>query len=192
MLLLPAFSFAQNKLAMEQYYFVQPKEVNTIIPKINYESPKHWFVEGRYNWEEVQTASFHVGRSFEFKNIKGLDIKPVAGICFGQLNGGSLGTIIEYATDKFFISSEPQYVFAFNDKARRYLYSWSEASYSLTKMLYTGVALQHTKVIAEKGSVEPGLMAGISINNFEIPVYCFQPFNSARNFVVGVNWHWQK
>lgn len=177
---------------MEQYYFVQPKDANTIIPKISYESPKHWFVEGRYNWEEHQTASFHIGRSFEFKKIKGLDVKPVVGVCFGQLNGGSLGTIIEYSTDKFFISSEPQYVFAFKDRERRYLYSWSEASYALTKFFYTGLALQHTKILHEKGSVEPGVIAGISINNFEIPVYCFQPFKDTRNFVVGVNWHWQK
>jgi hypothetical protein len=88
-------AFNQKRLGVEQYYYWQQKTVNTIVPKVYYQSPKNWYGEMRYNYEEVQTASIHFGKKFAFKKIAALEIVPVGGIIFGKLNGGSAGVITE-------------------------------------------------------------------------------------------------
>ena len=185
-------AFGQKAVGMEQYYFWQQKTTGTIIPKVYYESPKKWYTEFRYNWEELQTASLHFGRQINFKNLPELTITPVAGVLFGKLNGGSAGAIIQLEFKKFLFLSEPQYVFAFQQKGQNFLYSWTELSYEINSFSYAGLALQQTKLYEEQNYFEPGIMAGFTLGRFDIPVYCFSPTSSTKNFVLGVNWRWEK
>ena len=166
--------------------------MGTIVPKVFYQSPKKWYSELRYNYEAIQSASVHFGRKIGFKKIPALEIIPVGGIIFGSLNGGSAGAIIEVSINRFCFLSEPQYVFSFGQKEENYFYSWSEVSYELFSSVYAGLALQQTKSFSLPNVFEPGIMAGITIKNFDIPVYCFSPTSSNRNFVLGVNWRWEK
>ena len=177
---------------MEQYYFWQQKTTGTIIPKVYYESPKKWYAEFRYNWEELQTASLHFGRQINLKKIPQLTMTPVAGVLFGKLNGGSAGAIIEFELNRFVLLSEPQYVFSFQEKGQNFLYSWSEFSYEINSFCYVGLALQQTKLYGEKNYFEPGIMAGFTLGRFDIPVYFFNPTSGTKNIVLGVNWRWEK
>jgi hypothetical protein len=189
---LPFLAFGQKEVGMEQYYYWQTKAMGTIVPKVYYQSPRNWYAELRYNYEELETASVHFGKKFNFEKIQSLQVTPVAGIMFGKLNGGSVGAIIEVNLNKFCFSSEPQYVFSFKEKNDNYIYSWSEISYQVFSFLYAGLALQQTKSFAFSSVFEPGIMAGLSIKNFDIPIYCFSPSSADKNFVLGVNWRWEK
>ena len=176
---------------MQQYYYWQQKTTGTIVPKVFYQSPKNWYGEFRYNYEELQTASVHFGKNLAFKNIPALQIIPVGGIIFGQLNGASAGGIVEINIKKFCFSTEPQYVFSFQQKTESYLYSWTELTYEILSFFYAGAALQQTKPFSLPNMLEPGIMAGFSIRNFDIPIYFFNPASSSKNFVLGVNWRWE-
>jgi hypothetical protein len=189
---LPLLAFNQKRLGVEQYYYWQQKTVNTIVPKVYYQSPKNWYGEMRYNYEEVQTASIHFGKKFAFKKIAALEIVPVGGIIFGKLNGGSAGVITEANVNKFCFSTEPQYVFSFQRKEANYFYSWTEISYEIFSFFYAGLALQQTKSFALPNVFEPGIMTGFSIKNFDIPIYFFSPTSPYKNFVLGINWRWEK
>ena len=188
---MPLCSVAQKKVGMEQYYYMQTKSLGTIVPKINYQCAKNWYGELRYNYEELKTASVHFGRKIEIEKLNGLEIVPLAGVCFGHLNGGSLGALAEISFNRLSFFSEPQYVFSFHDKEENYFYSWSEVVYEITPSFYSGLALQHTKMPSQAGFVEPGVVSGVSIGSFDLPFYCFSPFGAERNFVIGVNWKWQ-
>jgi len=177
---------------MEQYYYWQQKTTGTVVPRLYYQSPKKWYTEFRYNYEEAQTGSLHFGKEFGFKKMPQLKITPSAGYIFGKLNGASAGTIIELEGRKLSFSSEPLYVFSFRDKCENYLYSWTELTYQVNSFFYSGFALQQTKVFNERNFFEPGVMAGFSIKNFDIPIYCFNPTSGTKNFVLGVNWRWEK
>jgi len=189
---LPLLVLCQKQVGMEQYYYWQGKTMGTIVPKVFYQSPKNWYGEMRYNYEEIQTASIHFGKKFGFKKIPALEIVPMGGIIFGKLNGGSAGALVEINLTKFCFSSEPQYVFSFGQKQENYFYSWSEVSYEVFPFFYAGIALQQTKSFSLPNVFEPGAMAGFSIKNFDIPLYCFSPTSTYRNFVLGVNWRWEK
>lgn len=190
--LLPLLAICQKQVGMEQYYYWQGKTMGIIVPKVYYQSPKNWYGELRYNYEDVQTVSMHLGKKMGFKKIPALEVTPVFGVVLGKLNGGSAGTVIEVNVDKFCFFSEPQYVCSFQQEADSYIYSWTEVSYEVFSFLYAGIALQQTKPYSLPNVFEPGLMAGISIKNFDIPIYFFSPASSNKNFVLGVNWRWEK
>jgi len=188
----PLLAIGQKQVGMEQYYYWQGKTMGTIVPKVYYQSPKNWYGELRYNYEDVETVSMHFGKKFGFKEMSALEITPVVGIVLGNLNGGSAGSVIEVNLNKFCFFSEPQYVFSFHEQADSYIYSWTEVSYEVFSFLYAGIALQQTKSYSLPNVFEPGVMAGFSIKNFDIPIYCFSPASSNKNFVLGVNWRWEK
>lgn len=189
--ILPLFAIGQKQLSMEQYYYVQPKNFGFVVPKISYEAAGNWYAEARYNYEEMQTGSLHIGKKISFKKLSGLEITPLMGICFGALNGASVGSSIGFSVDRFSFYSEPQYVYSFKDSLASYFYSWSEILYGFSSF-YGGVALQQTKTITQAHFFEPGIVAGFTLRNFDIPLYCFSLFNDKRNFVLGVNWKWKK
>ena len=190
--LLPLLASSQKQVGMEQYYFHEPQSLGLIVPKINYQSPKNWYGELRYNWEELGTASVHVGKAFDFDfSSADITIIPLAGICFGQIQALSAGTIIEANVHRFSFFSEPQYVSSLNDRSTDFFYSWSEVAYQIKPFLYAGFALQQTKVADQPFLWEPGILGGVSIKNFDVPIYLFNPFSPGRNIVFGLNWKWQ-
>ena len=188
----PLLAFSQKQVGMEQYYYWEEKTAGIIVPKFYYQSPKNWYGEMRYNYEALQTASVHFGKKFDFKKIPALQIAPVGGIIFGRLNGGSAGAIVEINLHKFCFSSEPQYVFSFRQEEQNYFYSWTELSYEVFSFFYAGLALQQTKSFSLPNVLEPGIMTGFTIKKFDIPIYCFNPTSAYKNFVLGVNWRWEK
>lgn len=190
--LLPFIVFCQKQVGMEQYYYWQQRTTSTVVPKIYYQSPKNWHTEFRYNYEESQAASLHFGKKFSIPSSVNLEIIPMAGVIFGKLNGASAGTMVELSFNKIYFTSEPQYVHSFRYKDESYFYSWSELVYEFSPALYGGLALQQTKPHRAPDFFEPGVVAAASIKNFEIPFYCFSPFKSNKNFVLGVNWRWKK
>ncbi len=177
---------------MEQYYYWQSKSANTIVPKLFYQSPKNWHAEFRYNYEDVQTASIHFGKKFSLPDVLDLEVTPMGGLIFGKLNGASFGSLLELSYNKLSFCSEPQYVRSFHHNDESYFYSWSELVYDFSSSIYGGAALQQTKPYQQTNVFEPGVVAAASIGNFEIPFYCFSPFGINRNFVLGINWQWQK
>jgi len=52
-----------------------------------------------------------------------------------------------------------------------------------------GLAMQYT---GQRGQslFEPGIMAGFNFKKFSIPLYVFNPFNSERYFVFGINFQY--
>ena len=188
--LVPFFALGQKQVIMEQYYYMQPKNIGFVVPKLSYQASGNWYAEARYNYEEMQTASLHFGRKISFNALSGLEVTPLLGVCFGALNAGSVGASVEFSLSRFSFFSEPQYVRSFKDSSATYFYSWSEMLYNFSSSFYGGLALQQTKMIAQSHFFEPGLVAGCTIKNFDIPLYCFSMFNRNKNFVLGVNWKW--
>jgi hypothetical protein len=64
--------------------------------------------------------------------------------------------------------------------------------FDFSSIVYGGLALQQTKPYQQANVFEPGVVGGVSLGNFDIPFYCFSPFGDNKNFVLGINWQWQK
>ena len=158
-----------------------------------YGADKGFHGEVRYNYEDVQTLSLLAGHNFSAGH-KGLQysLTPMVGVLWGLTKAATAELKIELEAGKFFFSAEPQYAVSFEAKSGDFFYSWAEAGVSPAKFLFTGLALQHTKLSGTRNEWEPGAFAGLQIRNLSVPVYVFNLFGGKRYFVVGCTWQLQR
>ncbi|HVG12976.1 MAG TPA: hypothetical protein VM843_08225 [Flavisolibacter sp.] len=195
LLLVCAISIAASaqKGGAEHYYYTHQQGSFTSVPMLWYGAAKGFHGEARYNYEEVQTLSLLAGNTFT-GSVKRLhyELTPMGGVLFGLTKAATAELKIELEAGKFFFSAEPQYAVSFEDKADDFFYSWAEAGVTPFKFIFTGVALQHTKLSGTRNEWEPGAFAGVQFGNLSIPVYVFNLFREKRYLVVGITWQLQK
>ena len=182
-----------QKGGAEHYYYTHQQGSFTSVPMLWYGAAKGFHGEARYNYEEVQTLSLLAGNTFT-GSLKGFnyELTPMGGVLLGLTKAATAELKIELEAGKFFFSAEPQYVVSFEDKTDNFFYSWTEAGVSPFKFLFTGLAVQHTKLSRTRNEWEPGAFAGIQFGNLSVPVYVFNLFRAKRYFVVGVTLQLEK
>ncbi|MDQ2862703.1 MAG: hypothetical protein M3R50_03460 [Bacteroidota bacterium] len=182
---------SQEKGGMEQYYYTGAGS-STVVPKIYYESTSNWHSEIRYNYEELQTISFNMGKRISLDKRLGLTVTPIGGVVLGKLNGGNIGSNIDLKYKKIFVSLETQFTFSVEKKSQNFFFNWSEAGYQFSDLIYAGVALQVTHPFEMKNNWQPGIMIGFCYRNWTFPLYAFDPLDNNRNYVIGINWEWHR
>ncbi len=181
---------SQSHSGYEQYYYTGVGEPS-FVPKIYYQSAKNWYGEIRYNYEEFQTVSIDAGKTFSNNTAFSYSVTPLAGMVFGKLNGGNVGSNISLNYKNIFFSSESQFTFSVEKTTENFFFDWSELGYQLNKFFYAGVALQFTHPFEIKNKWQPGFMVGVTYNQWTIPFYAFNPGAVNENFVVGIDWEWK-
>jgi len=184
--------FAQSEITLEQYRVINTNQPSIYMPVMHYQHPKNWYAEARYNYEDLETFSLYLGRAFTGEsNSLNYSIVPMLGGSMGRWQGISTGLNINIDLNNFFFSSQSQYSRSTSAYGDYFVYDWSEVGYQSLKWLYAGVSVQHTHDRSIGHDVQPGIMVGFTFNRFTIPVYTFEPFNTSRNFVVGVTMEWK-
>lgn len=185
--------FSQSTVNFEQYHMVSPGQPYLYMPVMQYQHAKNWYAEARYNYEDMETFSLYLGKAFTGeKNDLNFSLVPMLGGSIGRFKGISTGLNIEMDYNNFFFSSQSQYSKSTSPFSTDFIYSWSEVGYQSLKWLYAGLSVQHTHDRVIGNEVQPGVMIGFTFNRFTIPVYTFDPFNSGRNFIVGVTMEWKQ
>ena len=185
-------AFSQPAISVEQYSFLGGGQNSLLAPVAHYQTPKKWYAEARYNYEDIQTFSLYAGRVFSGKDNISWSLTPMIGGMAGKLNGGSFGLNTALSYGKLNFSSEAQYSVSAATRQDNFFYNWSELWYEPFNWMYTGVALQHTRMFASNSLVDPGVLLGFSYKQWSFPFYSFNPQSSLRYFVVGINWEWQQ
>jgi|SRR5665213_1485014 len=183
-------AWSQEKAGMQQYYYTG-LGASSIVPKIYYQSSHNWHSEVRYNYEELQTISLNSGKTISLNKRLCLTVTPMAGVVLGRLNGGNIGSNIDFEYKNFFVSLESQFTFSVEKKSQNFFFNWSEAAYQFLKFVYGGVALQVTHPYELRNKWQPGVMVGFCYKNWTFPFYAFDPVSKARNYVIGIDWDWQ-
>ena len=181
---------AQNKTGIENYNFLSSKEAYVWMPVVHHKGKKGVYTEMRYNYEEMETASVYLGKSFSKERELSYDITPMLGMVFGNFNGGSLAINMDVEYKKTFVSMQMQYTASSDAKENNFLFNWTEMAYQPLEWFYTGVSMQQTKMYKTGFKSEYGVLIGFLVKKFTIPVYVFSPVNKNRNFIVGINVEW--
>jgi len=181
---------SQSKISFEQYSFMGAGQSSLLSPVAHYETKQKWYAEARYNYEDINTFSLYAGRTFSKQNDFSWSFTPMVGGMAGKLKGGSFGLNSECSFGKFNFSSQAQYSVSAQTQNDNFFYNWSELWYQPLDWIYTGIALQHTRMYATNSLVDPGVLLGFSYNQWSFPLYSFNPFAGERYFVVGINWEW--
>ncbi|MBC7829035.1 MAG: hypothetical protein H7122_14895 [Chitinophagaceae bacterium] len=191
-LLLPLLGFAQSKASLEQYHIMGNNRTYVPMSIAHFQNNKKWYAEGRYNYEELETFSLYVGKTFSKKEKLSYVLTPLLGGAIGNFNGVSTGINMDLDYSNFFFSLQSQYSFSTDRRADNFFYNWSELAYQPLAWLYGGISVQHTRLYRTETRFEPGLLIGFSYRNLTLPVYTFAPFNRNRYFMVGLNIEWEK
>ena len=181
---------AQNKNGMENYSFFSSKNLYVWVPVIHHSNNKNRYMEVRYNYEALRTASVYAGQSFHKKSVITYTVTPMLGIVMGAYNGASLATNIELEYKKAFVSMQSQYTVNKNEKKMDFFFNWTEFAYQPVKWFYAGISMQQTKTYRTIKVSEYGILLGFLTGKFTIPVYVFEPLSSNRNLVIGINTEW--
>jgi len=182
---------SQSRISFEQYSFMGAGQASLLAPVAHYQTRQNWYAEARYNYEDINTLSLYAGRTFSGEHDFSWSLTPMIGGMAGKLKGGSLGLNSECSFKKFNFSSQAQYSVSAGSRYDNFFYNWSELCYQPFSWVYTGIALQHTRLYATNSLVDPGILVGFSFNQWSFPVYSFNPFANERYFVVGINWEWK-
>jgi hypothetical protein len=184
--------FCQHSIIVEQYSFLGGGQTSLLAPVAHYQTPKKWYAEARYNYEDIRTFSLYAGRVFSGKDDLTWSVTPMIGGMAGKMNGGSFGLNSAFSYGKFNLSSEAQYSVSAASREDNFFYNWTELWYEPVDWIYTGIALQHTRMFASNSLVDPGVLLGFTYNQWSFPLYSFNPLSNQRYFVVGINWEWSR
>jgi hypothetical protein len=147
-------------------------------------------LEGRYNYEALQTGSLWVGWTFEWGEKVKLTLTPMLGGVFGDLNGVAPGLELDLTWGPLEFYSEMEVVLDVADISESYFYSWSELSGRPLAWLRGGIALQRTRVVASPRQVQWGPLVGVSVWKLVASGYWFNPGQSDAQYwvaTIGIN-----
>lgn len=147
---------------------------------------KKWHSELRYNYEDVHTASFFVGRAFDFEKKLKLSLTPQIGIVVGRTNAIAPGLEAQLDYSIFGFYAESEYVFDFRGAENNYFYVWSELGISPFNSFRIGITAQRTKIYKTRFDLQRGPFASYSYRNIRPCFYYFNPASNHNFFIVAL------
>lgn len=140
-------------------------------------------LEGRYNYEALQTGSAFVGWNFSFGEELRLGLTPMVGGVFGNTNGVAPGLTWTLDWGRVAFWSQSEYVFDFAELSQSFFYNWSELSAPTGYWFRIGAVLQRTRVFQTRTQVQAGPFIGISLWKLAATTYLFAPGQDDQFFV---------
>jgi hypothetical protein len=140
--------------------YLQPGDAAYLVPTVFADrGPLH--LEGRYNYEDLDTASLFAGWSFTFGGGESfLKLTPMVGGVVGRVDGIAPGLEVEARWWRLAYWLESEYLFDLGDSSGNYLYTWSELNLYALPWLWVGASLQRLKVVETEREVDVGPMVG--------------------------------
>ena len=149
-----------------------------IVPNgTGYASPtftadKSWLhLEGRYNYEALRTGSLWAGYNFSWGKKVVLNLTPMLGAVFGELNGLAPGCEASLTYKKLELSITNEYVIDPNHSSNNFYYTFPEITYSPVEWFRFGYAAQRTRAYQTPLDVQRGFLIGFSHKKWEATTY---------------------
>jgi hypothetical protein len=181
-LLAPALSASAQdwSFAFSGFVFDPPEESSYFSP-IFYADRGALHLEGRFNYEDRDTASVFIGRNFETGEEVTFTAVPMFGVVFGSTTGVAPGAEIEIGWRRLALYSETEYVFdldANEESHDSFLYTWGEVTISLTDWLRAGLVVQRTRTYESGLDLQRGLLVELSRGSLSFGFHWFNPDRS--------------
>jgi len=172
------------------YTYFPPETGNYLQPTLA--ADHDWLhLEGRYNYEELDTGSAWLGHNFSGGGEKvQWEFSPMLGGVFGKLTGIAPGYRGSLSWRKVELSSEGEYIIDTANSSDSYFYNWSELSLGLFDRFRIGVAAQHTHAYQTDRDVQRGVLAGLSYKNADLTGYVFNPDDRTPTVVIALSMSW--
>jgi len=186
---LPLKLFAQEEEAdsswnFEAWFemFIIPHREDIFNPTF-YARHKTLHLEGRYNYEDKNTASLWAGYRFLFGQAVKFELVPMGGVVFGSTNGVAPGLETDITYKKFDFYTESEYLVEFSSKENNFFYMYSEVAIQPIKQIRTGIMTQRTRLFESARELQRGIFGEYYFGRFRAGVFYFSPFASDQFWV---------
>ncbi len=166
--------------------FILPDEEDFFNPTFYARSDKLHF-EGRYNYEDRNTASFWGGWRFKFGRQVKFVVVPMVGGVVGNVDGMAPGLELEIMYKKFDFYSESEHVFDFNTKENNFFYMYSELAFRPVQPIRTGIMTQRTRLFESERELQRGIFAEYYFGRFRVGAFYFSPFASGQYWIASAS-----
>lgn len=175
-LVVPATSHAQAgpqpwSFDVQAYHYFIPDEPDFLLPMaLADRGTLH--LEARYNYEDRETFSAFVGRSW---SLGKLVLTPMAGVALGQTDGLVPGLEVEFTAGKLEAWVEAEYLFDLDSSQGNFFYAWGEVSYRVVPWGALGMMSQRTKTFRAEVDADWGFLARAGPGPVQLLVYFIDP-----------------
>jgi hypothetical protein len=147
-----------------------------------------YYIENRFNYEAINSASINAGKRI-LRKLNHIEIIPMAGLVFGSFKGvnGELQVSMDYSKWDLFIDN--QYSYEYTDALKSFYSNWSVVRYKLTTMLSIG--LSDFFVWKPNGCpvFDKGITASISWAKWSVRLYAFNYEKEKRQYWLGIRYN---
>lgn len=130
-------------------------------------------LELRYNYEDLDTASFFAGWTFEGGASFAYAATPMLGLVGGRTEGVAPGLVLDLGWRDFAFYSESEYLFDAEDSDDDFFYSWSTLTYGFSEALAAGVVAERTKLVDSEFELQHGLALELAVSRLELGLYSY-------------------
>jgi hypothetical protein len=170
----PLASAEEWSFALSGFVFDPPEEGAYFSPLFTADRGA-LHLEARYNYEDLETGSFFVGRNFEWGENVAFTLVPIFGVVVGSTQGIAPGAEIEIGWRRLSLYAESEYVFDLEDEESSFLYTWSEATVAPLDWLRFGLVVQRTRTYESGLDVQRGLLVELSRGALSFGFHWFNP-----------------
>ena len=167
------------------YTYILPDNQEYVQPTLA--ADRGWLhLEGRFNYEDLDTGSAWFGYNFSAGETLTLEITPMIGAVFGNTTGIAPGYKASLSWRSLELSSETEYVFDTTDSAGSFLYTWLELAWAPVEWCRVGMVVQRTKAYQTEFDIQRGVLVGVSYKRADVTAYVLNPDASRPTGVVAV------
>jgi hypothetical protein len=161
------------ELSTSFFYSRPPGDAGDRLTGILYADRGQLHLEGRYNYEDLETGSVFVGWRLPIEGEVSGGVTPMIGGVFGDTDGVAPGLEASLDWRKLAWWIEAEYVFDAHDGDDDFFYSWSTLTYGLTENLRAGLVMERSKLVETGWDVNPGLALEVKVEHMGFAVYAY-------------------
>ncbi len=164
------------------YTYLVPEDRDYVQPTISVD--RNWLhLEGRYNYEALETGSTWVGHNFSGGKTLEWEFTPMLGGVFGEYTGLAPGYKGALSWWKLNLYSEGEYVVDIGDSSQSFFYNWSELTLAPVEWFRFGMVTQRTRAYHTERDIHRGPLAGFSFKPVDLAAYAFDLGDSRPTLV---------
>ena len=171
------------ELSASVFYSDPPGSDDRLTP-IVYAERDALHLELRYNYEDLQTAAFFAGWTFEHGDDVALALTPMLGAVAGDTDGIAPALELDLAWQRLSWYGESEYLFDLDDSDDDFFYSWSTLTYGLTDWVSAGMVIERSKLVDTGLSVQRGLALEFQKGSLGLSLYAYNLFDSGDSYAV--------
>ncbi len=159
----------ESNAEMNLYFF---KDDFIAVPVFKADKNK-LHLEGRYNYEDLQTFSAWVGYNFSGGSKFEYVVTPMLGGVVGLTNGVAPGLEMAFSFGRFEVTTNSELLIDSNLPDNQFFYNWSDFSYSPKDWLWVGISGQRTRLYKTDLDLQRGFLIGGALKNWELTTYVY-------------------